>query len=92
MVLNGANQILEILQWNRRNELFWMPRQFDLTKWAGQSISIEVGTYNDGQGFTTNMYVDDVTLTMCDDPLPSAAGLQPAGGQQQLRVLRQLDR
>ena len=70
MVLNGSNQILEILQWNRRNELFWMPRQFDLTKWAGQSVSIEVGTYNDGQGFTTNMYVDDVTLAMCDDPLP----------------------
>lgn len=70
MVLNGANQILEILQWNRRNELFWMPRQFDLSKWAGQSVSIEIGTYNDGEGFTTSMNVDEVTLMMCDNPVP----------------------
>lgn len=72
LVLDGSNNILEILYWDRTNDAAWTLREFDLTKWAGQSIRLQMGVYNDGADGVTTMYVDDAALAICDGgPGPS---------------------
>ncbi|MEW5870150.1 MAG: carboxypeptidase regulatory-like domain-containing protein [Chloroflexota bacterium] len=69
MVLDSTDAILEIINWNRRDDRVWQKRLFDLSKWAGSSIKIEIGVYSDGVDGVTAMYVDDVGLAICDAPL-----------------------
>ncbi len=38
----------------------------DLTAYAGQTVELKYGTFNDGEGGVTAMYVDDVTVTICE--------------------------
>jgi serine protease len=43
----------------------WVPGAFDLTQFAGQTITVYFGVYNNGvTGRTTAMYLDDVTVTV----------------------------
>jgi bacillopeptidase F (M6 metalloprotease family) len=51
------------LLWQRSHE-------FDLTAYAGQTIKLNVGVYNDGQDGITAMYLDDVSLEICCPSLP----------------------
>ncbi len=66
----GANwesdTLLETLLWVRSNNQVWTFHEFNLTKYAGQTIKIQAGTYNDGYDGRTGMYVDDVALEICD--------------------------
>lgn len=43
----------------------WQPHQFDLTPFAGQTITLSFGVFNDGVGGTTAVYLDDVALDIC---------------------------
>lgn len=43
----------------------WQPHQFDLTPFAGQTITLAFGVFNDGTGGATALYLDDVTLDVC---------------------------
>jgi hypothetical protein len=69
MVLDAANAILEIVYYDRTAGLGWENWNFNMSKWAGQSIAIEIGTYSDGADGVTAMLIDDVSLGMCDDPI-----------------------
>jgi hypothetical protein len=74
MVLDSTNQILEILLWNRSNSQLWTFLEFNLTKWAGQNIKIQVGVYNDGTDGATAMFVDDVSVEICPGAPPPPPG------------------
>ena len=65
LILNQSNQVLETLLWQRSNSQTWTLANFNLLGYAGYSIKIQVGTYNDGYGGITAMYVDDVSLEIC---------------------------
>jgi hypothetical protein len=64
LVLNQYGYILETLLWQRSNAKHWVSHEFELKKYAGQTIKIQFGTYNDGYDGITSMYVDDVTLDL----------------------------
>lgn len=74
--------LLETLLWVRSNNQVWTFHEFNLSKYAGQTIKIQAGTYNDGYDGRTGMYVDDVALEICDGavvpptptPTPSPSG------------------
>jgi bacillopeptidase F (M6 metalloprotease family) len=42
-----------------------MYNTYDLTVYAGSTIKLQFGTYNDGFGGVTAMYVDDVSMQIC---------------------------
>jgi hypothetical protein len=58
----------ETVYWSRSDDQFWSFHEFnlDVTKYAGKSIKIQLGTFNDGIQGITGMYVDDVTLDVCN--------------------------
>lgn len=49
----------------RANRSTWEMSAHDLSSYAGQTIAVQFGVYNDSAGGITAMYVDDVTLTVC---------------------------
>jgi hypothetical protein len=65
LILNQSNQVIDTLLWQRSNSQAWALKEFDLLGYAGYSIKIQVGTYNDGYDGITAMYVDDVLLEIC---------------------------
>lgn len=69
MILNENGYLLQTLLWTRQNSQVWQPYSFDLSQYAGQTIRILFGVYNNGIGGTTGMYLDSVSLDACR-PLP----------------------
>jgi hypothetical protein len=51
--------------WIRSDSQIWKYKEFDLSNYAGETIAVQFGTYNDGYGGVTSMYVDDVSLKVC---------------------------
>jgi hypothetical protein len=49
----------------RANRSDWRISEHDLSAYAGQTIAVQFGVYNDNAGGITAMHVDDVTLTVC---------------------------
>jgi hypothetical protein len=43
----------------------WEPRQYDLSAYSGQTVTLYIGTRNDEDDDTAAMYVDDVALEVC---------------------------
>jgi len=43
----------------------WELRQYDLSAYVGQTVTIYIGTVNDGDDDTSALYVDDVALEVC---------------------------
>lgn len=62
LVLNSNNQVIKYAYWNRKNTKQWTSFTVDVTEFKGQTIKIQFGTYNDGAGGYTGMYVDDVVI------------------------------
>jgi photosystem II stability/assembly factor-like uncharacterized protein len=57
-------EILQVLYVGLSNVQRWERHTFDLLQYAGQTITIHLGVYNDGQGGWTGMYWDDVSLVI----------------------------
>ena len=51
-----------------RSDEAWMSCSFDLDEFLDQSINLYFGVRNDGDGGKTAMYVDDVSLKVCQSP------------------------
>ncbi len=52
----------------------WQEAVHDLSAYAGRSITLRFGTYNDGRDQVSAMYVDEVSLQVCGEtpsPLPT---------------------
>ena len=64
MTLDSNGNAMDYLISNqRRNDQTWIHYQFDMSKYAGRTITILFGVYNDGTGGgITGMYIDDVSL------------------------------
>lgn len=73
LLLNEYGAVMERLWWTRSNARAWQQQAFDLTAYAGRTVRVHVGVYNDGAGGATGLYVDDVTLTVTR-PLPPPLG------------------
>ena len=65
MVLDANNNRLETLMAERTENPVWTQLTFDLQKYAGQTIKLHFGVYNDGYGGSSAMYVDDADLVIC---------------------------
>ncbi len=72
LVLNTSGYILETLMWQLSNSQQWTLKVFDLTKYKGSTIRIQFGTFNDGDGMKSSMFVDDATLLSCSSLPPTA--------------------
>lgn len=67
----GTGAIVDRLFWQLSNAQQWQPYSFDLIPYAGQTIKLHFGVYNDAAGGRTGMYVDNVSLVV---QLPSLPG------------------
>jgi hypothetical protein len=65
LVLDQDQKWIDTLLWMRSGGKQWTSLQFDLSAYAGRKIMLQWGTYNQGTGGVTAMYVDDVTLQAC---------------------------
>ncbi len=74
LVLDENGRIIRTLMWTKSNAGEWLHAVYDLSDFAGQTIKIHIGTYNDTKDGLTTMYADDVTLSACraPDPLPTS--------------------
>ena len=65
LVLDQYGNWIDTLFWQRQDDTSWLYYEFDLSKYAGDTIYIHFGTYNDGYSGVTAMYVDDAELEVC---------------------------
>jgi hypothetical protein len=65
LVLDEHDQQVDTLLWQRTDDRQWTFHQFDLMYYAGQTVKLHFGVYNDGGGGVTRMYLDDVSLELC---------------------------
>ena len=91
LILDKYQYIIDTLLWQRSNARTWTLHSFDLKKYAGRTIKIQFGTYNDGYNGFTSMFVDDATLSTCateppppptptPTPVPSCTNIILNGG------------
>ena len=62
LVLNERGYWTDTLLWQRTNDSDWQRFEFDLLPFAGRTIQLHFGVYNDGKGTLSAMYVDDASL------------------------------
>jgi hypothetical protein len=77
--------LIETLLWMRSDAQQWQMYNFDISKYAGTTIKVQIGTYNDGVGGVSAMYTDDVSLELCDNgstppPTPTCDNIIPNPG------------
>ena len=66
LILDQYNNLIETLDIGLSNSQTWTHKSFDLSDYIGwYPFKIHFGTYNNGYGGVTSMYVDDVTLQVC---------------------------
>ena len=65
LVLDSNLNWIDTLVWQRSNNQAWSMHEFDLKKYAGRTIGLQFGSYNDGYGGITSMFLDDVSLITC---------------------------
>ena len=65
LILDESDVWIDTVLWQRSNDQAWTYHEADLLEYAGQTIKLHFGVYNDGVGGATGMYVDDVSLVLC---------------------------
>jgi hypothetical protein len=65
LVLDQYQNWIDTLVWQRSDEGYWHYYVFDLRRYAGSTIYLQFGTYNDGGNGITSMFVDDASLDNC---------------------------
>jgi hypothetical protein len=64
LVLDQYGNWIDTLFWMLENK-DWTRLEYDLRKYAGETIQINFGTYNDGLNGVSSLYVDDVKFEVC---------------------------
>ena len=75
LVLDSNFNIINTLIWQISDSRAWTEYQFNLAAYAGKTIWLHFGTYNDGLDGISSMFVDDVSLDICPgggSPTPTA--------------------
>jgi hypothetical protein len=65
LILNKYQSWIDTLLWRRSNAQTWQYLEQNLLAYRGSNIYLQFGTYNNGWGGVTSMYVDDVSLVTC---------------------------
>jgi len=67
-VYDDEGDYLDRLMWEKTidSKNTWLRYRFDLSDFMGQKIQLLFGTYNDGRGGPSAVYIDDVVLGTCD--------------------------
>ena len=65
LILDKYSTWIDTLLWQARDDRQWLFYEFDLTRYAGQTIKLQFGAYNTGYGGVTSMYLDDASLEIC---------------------------
>lgn len=67
LLLSPTGAILEYLMWTRSDARAWEPVSLTIpAKYAGKTVIVHIGSFNNGDGKRTVMYVDDVALFVCN--------------------------
>lgn len=75
------SQLIGRLVERRHKDDAWSMKQFDLTPYSGQQVTLYFGVYNDGVAGKMAMYVDDVQV-QCTGPLLDGSDPEPANSSQ----------
>ncbi len=70
------NETIQVLWRVTENDRTWKPLQFDLTAYRGQTVAVYFNARNSGNGKSTAMFLDDVSLLTCQ-PQPWPSPLPP---------------
>jgi hypothetical protein len=75
LILDQYNNVLDAPIWERKDTGEWQYDEVSLKKYAGKTIQIQFGTFNNGISDMTQMFVDDIVLDACPStpvtPTPS---------------------
>lgn len=66
ILTNENDKVVARLLWGRSNRQQWEGLNIDVGQYAGRTMRLHVGVYNDGLEGVTAMYVDDVSLLGCN--------------------------
>jgi hypothetical protein len=66
VILDAYYNILETMLWQRENTQTWTLVERNLMGYAGRTVYLQYGTFNNGFDGTTSMFVDDVSVEICD--------------------------
>jgi hypothetical protein len=66
VIMDLGFNILETMLWQRENTQTWTLVERNLLKYAGRTIYLQYGTFNNGFNGITSMFVDDVSVEICD--------------------------
>jgi YVTN family beta-propeller protein len=69
LILDASGNILDWVLSTRSNAQVWRSVEYSLSAYRGADIRISFGVYNDGGGGATTMYVDDVSVKSCGQPV-----------------------
>ncbi|MDQ1301601.1 MAG: hypothetical protein QG637_1523 [Chloroflexota bacterium] len=73
LALLASNGTVLDKPWHSQNDSrTWNQMSFDLSRWRGRTVQIYFNVYNDGQGGTAGMFLDDVSLVACSNGTPAA--------------------
>jgi hypothetical protein len=66
-IFDDSGDFLAKPLWQRAtNDAFWIRYSVDLSDYMGQQIEVLFGTYNDGVGGPSAMWIDDVEVGTCE--------------------------
>ncbi len=65
LILDSYGYTQSVLVWTIQNNAVWVNENFNLMDFAGETIQLYFGTFNNGLLKNSAMYVDDVVLTVC---------------------------
>jgi hypothetical protein len=65
LILDAYGYTQSVLLWTIQNNAVWVNENFNLIDFAGETIQLYFGTFNNGELKNSAMFIDDVTLTVC---------------------------
>ena len=73
VLADQSGNVLQTMLWTRSNARTWQWASYPVSKsLIGRTVRVLFGVYNDGNGRSSVMYVDDVALTTCTPATPDA--------------------
>jgi kumamolisin len=81
-IRSAAGTVLAQVLKQASNARAWIPVNYDLSPYRGQTIQVHFLVHQDGYGDPTSMLLDDVAVTEGTGVAPTATATVAAGGQQ----------
>jgi hypothetical protein len=65
LILDAYGNWIDTKLWQLSDSKVWTFHEIDLSNYAGWTIKIQYGTFNNGIGGVSSMFVDDTSLQIC---------------------------